>query len=91
MAKRQMASAAYSAIENFLAKIDISPWDSAAAQEYGALRAQLESMGKPLANMDLLIAAHAVAMGAVLVTNDHVFKSVPSLTATISWADDLRT
>ncbi len=87
LAKRQMSAATYAAIEHFLAKIDISPWDSAAAQEYGTLRAKLERAGRPLGNMDLLIAAHAVAMGAVLVTNDRIFKNIQA--ATVNWADDL--
>jgi hypothetical protein len=38
---------------------------------YAKARATLERIGKLPANMDLLIAAHAAAVGAVLVTNDH--------------------
>ncbi len=39
-------------------------------------RATLERIGKLLANMDLLIAAHAAAVGAVLVTNDHTLEEL---------------
>jgi tRNA(fMet)-specific endonuclease VapC len=45
-----------------------------------ALRAALEAAGTPLGGMDTLIAAHALAIGATLVTNDHAFQHVPGLT-----------
>ena len=54
-------------------------WDSAAATRYGALRAVLEANGTPLGNLDTLIAAHALATAAILVTNDQAFARVPNL------------
>jgi predicted nucleic acid-binding protein len=39
--------------------------------------------------MDLQIAAHAIATGAVLVTNDKAFAQVDELHATVNWATDL--
>jgi tRNA(fMet)-specific endonuclease VapC len=48
-------------------------------QHYGPLRATLEATGKSLAALDTLIAAHALQVGAVLVTNDHAFGQVPGL------------
>ena len=39
--------------------------------------------------MDLMIAAHAVAKGAVIVTNDKAFAQVDELSATVNWATDL--
>jgi predicted nucleic acid-binding protein len=42
--------------------------------------------------MDMLIAAHAIATGAVLVTADKIFAKVgeaTDLAATVNWAADL--
>ena len=46
------------------------PWDEAAAEHYGAIRATLEKRGASLGAMDRLIAAHARSRGATLVSND---------------------
>ena len=46
------------------------PWDSAEAAVYGRLRAELTATGQTIGTLDLLIAAHAVALGATLVTHD---------------------
>jgi tRNA(fMet)-specific endonuclease VapC len=54
--------------------------------EYGQLRAKQEASGKTLGNLDLLIAAHAIAVGAVLVTNDKAFSSVADLPKIVNWA-----
>jgi tRNA(fMet)-specific endonuclease VapC len=89
LAKRPDAIALRERMEWFLAAIKILPWGSEEAKAYGALRAKLESAGKSLENMDLLIAAHALAQGAVLVTNDKVFAQVNELQATVNWATDL--
>jgi tRNA(fMet)-specific endonuclease VapC len=66
-------------IERLLACIDIRPWTSATARRYGPLRAELAALGRPLAPLDLLIAAHALAEGATLVTADRAFAQVPGL------------
>lgn len=57
-------------IEAWLGLFTILPWDDAASQAYARVRAGLEAGGKPIGNLDMLIAAHAVATGAVLVTNN---------------------
>jgi hypothetical protein len=46
-------------------------WNSEAAHHYARIRAALEKEGEPMWNLDLMIAAQAVA--AVLVTHDHIF------------------
>jgi tRNA(fMet)-specific endonuclease VapC len=79
LAKKPGASALAAAVTAFLRHVQALPWDSQAATRYGALRAQLEAAGKPLGNMDTLIAAHALAVGATLVTHDKAFAHVPSL------------
>lgn len=56
------------------------PLDHAVAADYGAIRAELEARGKVICNNDLWIAAHARALGLVLVThNTREFSRVPGL------------
>src|SRR6266446_516873 len=54
------------AVEEFLLRVEILPWDSQAAQHYARLRATLEEHGEPMGNLDLMIAAQALAVGAIL-------------------------
>lgn len=67
------------AIDALLLRLESMPWDSTVSHPYAALRASLEAQGKPLAHLDTLIAAHALALGHVLITNDQAFKRVPGL------------
>jgi len=59
-----------SALEMFLAPLEILPFDDKAFWTYGDLRADLERQGKSIGAMDTLIAAHALSLDAVLVTNN---------------------
>ena len=56
------------AVEELLGEIDVLPFDVPADAEYGALRARLEAAGRQIGGNDLLIAAHAKATGATIVT-----------------------
>lgn len=57
-----------------------TPFGEAAASQYGAIRATLESQGTPIGPLDTPIAAHAMALGCVLVTNnDREFSRIPDL------------
>jgi tRNA(fMet)-specific endonuclease VapC len=67
------------AVEEFLVRVEVLPWDSAAAKHYAALRGAMEDSGTPIGNMDLMIAAQALAADAVLVTHDRVFQRVKHL------------
>jgi tRNA(fMet)-specific endonuclease VapC len=93
LAKSPDAESLRGAIRWFLARIQVLPLGSAEARAYGQLRAQQEAAGRPLetplANMDMLIAAHAIAVGAILVTADNVFNSVSGLVGKENWASDL--
>lgn len=60
-------------VDEFLLRVDVLPWDSEVAATYARFRTLCESEGKSLATMDMLIAAHAVAVGATLVSNDQAF------------------
>src|ERR1019366_5065404 len=69
LAKRPDAKRLHLAVRELLRRVDVLPWDSAIAEHYGTVRAGLERKGPILAPLDLLIATHALSIGAVLVTN----------------------
>lgn len=59
------------AVRQFLKLVRILPWDTDAADWYAEIRHQLISSGQPIGEMDMMIAAHALSAGAVLVTNNN--------------------
>ena len=79
LAKRPDARRLHLVVLEFLRRVDVLPWDSAIAERYGSVRADMERQGKTLAPLDLLIATHALSVGAVLVTNDRAFGQVAKL------------
>lgn len=67
-------------VEDLLGEIDVLPLEIPADSEYGSIRAELEAAGRPIGGNDLLIAAHAYAAGATIVTaNADEFKRVRGL------------
>lgn len=75
-------------LELFIKGLQIIAWDKTAAQHYGEIRAELRRLGTPIGNNDLLIAAHARSLNAVLVTNNvREFNRVPHL-AVENWLED---
>ena len=79
LAKRPQALALREAVNEFLRRVEVMPWDAAVAQTYGTLRAALDKNGTPLAALDLQIAAHALHVNATLVSNDKAFAQVSGL------------
>lgn len=68
-------------LERFLAPMTLLPFDDEATMHYARIRADLERAGKPIGPHDLIIAATALAHGAILVTNNvREFARVPALT-----------
>jgi tRNA(fMet)-specific endonuclease VapC len=68
-------------LERVLGDLIVEPFEEPADRHYGVLRAQLESLGQIIGPNDLLIAAHALALGSTLVTaNVSEFSRVPGLT-----------
>jgi tRNA(fMet)-specific endonuclease VapC len=63
----------------FLGAIQILPWTSEAAEHYALTRAALERAGRALDDLDMMIAAHALAEDAILVTNDVAFQRIGHL------------
>jgi len=79
LAKRPDAKRLHLAVREFLKRVDALPWDSAIAEHYGTVRADMERQGRVLAPLDLLIATHALSVGAVLVTSDRSLGQVGHL------------
>jgi len=78
-AERQSPSLSDS-IERFLHGIAVRPWPIEASKHYAHIRAELDRTGQPIGGMDLLIAAHAIAENATLITNNvREFERVPNL------------
>jgi tRNA(fMet)-specific endonuclease VapC len=79
VARRPEATKLKIAVEEFLLRVEVLPWDSEAAQQYAQIRALLEREGVPMGNLDMMIAAQALAAEAVLVTHDRGFRRVRGL------------
>jgi tRNA(fMet)-specific endonuclease VapC len=68
------------ALALFLAPLKIFAFDDRSAVSYGELRAFLERIGMPIGSMDLLIAAHALSLSLILVTNNiKEFSRIPGI------------
>ncbi|MGO9271049.1 MAG: type II toxin-antitoxin system VapC family toxin [Terriglobia bacterium] len=79
VARKPEAVALSTAVDEFLLRVEVLPWNSPAARHYARMRAVLEREGEPMGNLDMMIAAHALATPAVLVTSDRVFGRVKQL------------
>lgn len=79
VAKNPEAARLGVAVEEFLLRIEILLWNSEAAKSYAGIRATMERAGEPMGNLDMMIAAHALAAQVVLVTHDRVFHRVKQL------------
>lgn len=70
----------HEALEEFASSLEVADFDRRACTKYGDLRASLERKGRPIGAMDLLIAAHAVSLGVLLVTNhEKEFRQIAGL------------
>jgi len=65
--------------ERVMASIDVLALEPPVATHYAELRTDLERSGTPIGPNDMLIAAHALALGATLVSSDTEFARVPGL------------
>jgi tRNA(fMet)-specific endonuclease VapC len=75
-------------VEEFASLLEVLPYSAKASQHYGAIRATLDKLGRPIGLNDLHIAAHARSEGLTLVTNNHSeFERVPGL-LTENWVRD---
>jgi tRNA(fMet)-specific endonuclease VapC len=74
-----------SALIEFITPLEVAAFDENAAAAYGHIRASLEKAGTPIGAMDMLIAAHAMSCGTIMVTNNiREFSRIPNLKV-IDW------
>jgi tRNA(fMet)-specific endonuclease VapC len=90
VAKKPEAKDLLVAVREFLLRVEILAWDSDAAENYADLRAACEKEGKSLGAMDMLVAAHAVSVGAVLITSDRAFYKLRHLLKLADWTVPFR-
>ena len=77
---KSRSSRLINAVEALLGEIEVLPFEAPADAEYGVVRSELEAVGTPIGGNDLLIAAHAKSIDAVVVTgNTDEFKRVRGL------------
>lgn len=80
VARSQRAPEAAAALAEFLLALEVAGFDAEAAGQYGQVSAGLSRRGLPIGPLDTLIAAHACALDAVLVThNTREFRRVEGL------------
>jgi len=70
VSKSSQKQAAIATLQEMMQILPLLPLPGAAGRIYGEIRAELEARGKPIGNNDLWIAAHALADGLILVTNN---------------------
>jgi len=90
VAKKPDAKRLPLAVKEFLLRVDVLSWDSNTAETYAELRTTCENEGKPLGTMDMLIAAHSVSVGAVLITNDKAFYNVAHHLTLEDWTKPIK-
>jgi len=75
-------------VRQFLNLLPTLAWGSDAAEHYADIRLQLISDGKPIGEMDMMIAAHALAADAILVTNNtRHFKRIAAPLRMANWLE----
>ncbi len=85
LARRPEARKLAQAVQALLARVQIRTWDSDTARAYANLRVFGERQGLSLSNLDMQIAAHAIAVDAILVTHDQAFKKFAPRLKTEDW------
>lgn len=76
LAKRNYPTILTERVKQFLLRVDVLAWDRDVTRAYADLRSSCEAKGVSLGSLDMMIAAHAVAVSAVLVTKDKAFSRV---------------
>jgi tRNA(fMet)-specific endonuclease VapC len=79
-AEKKGSSRLTAQVTAILSALEVAPLEAPADETYGRIRAALENVARPIGANDLLIAAHAIALNATLVTdNEHEFQRIPGL------------
>ena len=78
--RKGVSKALRSNVEKVLCALDVLPLEQPVDEHYGEIRAHLQKRGQPIGQNDLFIAAHALALGLTLVSdNVREFSKVPKL------------
>ena len=79
-AKKQSSKLSFN-VEQILTSLPVLPLEETIALDYAKIRVNLESRGLPIGHHDLLIAAHALSLGLIVVTaNEREFSRIENLT-----------
>jgi tRNA(fMet)-specific endonuclease VapC len=73
-------------VAEFLIRVNVLSWTPDVARTYGDFRASCEASGVTLAPLDMMIAAHAKSVGAILVTRDRAFSLIGNNLELQDWA-----
>lgn len=80
VAKSQAVMKNRQVLEAFLSHVEIMDWNQGAARVYGEISTALERRGMVIGQMDLMIAAHALSLDSILITNNvREFERIPGL------------
>ncbi|MBX9811883.1 MAG: type II toxin-antitoxin system VapC family toxin [Burkholderiales bacterium] len=87
VAKSQHLEENQAALDEFVLPLEIANFDREAAGIYGRVRATLETKGTPVGSLDMMIGAHALALGVTLATNNtKEFSRITGLNI-VDWLD----
>jgi tRNA(fMet)-specific endonuclease VapC len=86
LAKRGSPAGLAVLVNEFLIRVEVLPWTAEVAIVYGHLRASCASRGITLGALDMMIAAHAVAEKAILVTRDKAFSQLSNELQIEDWS-----
>lgn len=76
------------AVRQFFGIVRVLAWGSDAAEYYADIRDQLTRTGQPIGEMDMMIAAHSLAVGAILVTNNlRHFERIEAPLMLVNWCE----
>ena len=87
VAKRGYPKLLTQAVQLFLDRVETLPWSASVAEVYANLRIQAEKAGNSLAPLDMMIASHAKAAEAILVTRDKAFRAEPLELKLEDWSE----
>jgi tRNA(fMet)-specific endonuclease VapC len=73
---REESPSVMTAVRAFLTRISVHPWDEEAAEAHARIRVVAKRLGRSAGAFDIMIAAHAEALGATLVTSDVAIKNL---------------
>jgi tRNA(fMet)-specific endonuclease VapC len=85
LAQKPAATGLAEVVNQFLLRVEILPWDSAAAKAYAEFASATFAQGKPLSALDMLIPSHAISASATLVTSDGSFFRLKRRPPLIDW------